>query len=84
MSLPATIPARDLKLADVIKLFEGPWGYAVVKQITDDRVILFRPYAQTADFSYTGGVICYVGIEENCSLCRDDSLYQVFERRDLK
>lgn len=56
---------RDLRLRDVVR-FTGldAFGDGVVRQITDDTVTIFRPYATTADFSYTGGVIPYIGIEE--------------------
>lgn len=55
---------HDLNLADIVRLFDGPYGFATVKQITTDVVVFFRPYVLTQDFSYTGGVICSIGIEE--------------------
>jgi hypothetical protein len=58
------IKVRELKLADKVRLFDQAYGDATVKQIKEDCVILTRPYVQTADFSYTGGVITYIGIEE--------------------
>ncbi len=54
---------KDLRLGDVVRLFEGAYGTATVKQTKDGVVTLFRPYGHTSDFSYTGGVICYVGME---------------------
>jgi hypothetical protein len=54
----------DLKLGDVVQLDIESYRDATVKQIKDGEITLFRPYVQTADFSYTGGVMCYVGIEE--------------------
>lgn len=64
------VKAGDLKLGDVVRLFDtGPFGDGVVRQIvhTDKgefAVHVFRPYATTGDFSYTGGVIPYIGVEE--------------------
>lgn len=62
---PKVIKASDLKLGDVIRTVPSEEAYlhGTVKQIKEDTVVIFRPYVQTADFSYTGGVICYIGIE---------------------
>jgi hypothetical protein len=78
------IPANELKLADTV-ILDGlaPWRSAIVKKITESEVHLFRPYGTTADFSYTGGVICYVGIEE-FSIPRDARPVEVVARKDLK
>ncbi len=40
-----------------------PWDTTIVTQVKNGMVHLWRPYGTTADFSYTGGVIPYVGIE---------------------
>src|ERR1035437_9172033 len=82
---PFTVKARDLRLADTINLDNViPWGYAIVKQIKDGEVTLFRPYGTTADFSYTGGVIPYTGIED-IKVSRDsDRAFIVDERKELK
>lgn len=59
------IAYKDLKLGDVVRLNGiAAWDTAIVKQIKDGEVHLFRPYGTTAGFEYTGGVICYTGIEE--------------------
>ena len=62
----AKLKVAELKLRDVVALrVDGaPFNSSVVTQITEDVVKLFRPYATTSDFSYTGGVIPYVGIEQ--------------------
>lgn len=52
----------ELQLADTVTR-QGTDGLVTVKQLTDTDVTFFRPYTHTGDFSYTGGVICYVGIE---------------------
>lgn len=74
---PYQIRARDFQLADVVSRVgqgvNGAFDDCVVKKIEEVEfpitgkhkfATLFRPYAHTADFSYTGGVICYIGIEE--------------------
>ena len=53
----------ELQLADQLTR-KGTLGVVTVKQIKDNVITFFRPYTHTADFSYTGGVICYVGTEE--------------------
>ena len=83
--MPIRLKARDLRLADTVQLFNtGPWGYAIVKQIRDGAVALFRPYGTTADFSCTGGVICYTGIEDIWLPLDSDREYLVVERKELK
>jgi hypothetical protein len=61
------IGPKDLQLADVVRLVsdaENAYSCMTVKQITDKEVTFFRPYVHTADFAYTGGVLCFIGIEE--------------------
>ena len=58
------IKTKDLQLGDTVSLDYEAWDCAIVKRIKDGRITLFRPYGTPAEFSYTGGVICYVGIEE--------------------
>ena len=59
------VPGRKLNLGDVVRLDgQSPYDCATVKQLTAYEVTLFRPYVSTADFSYSGGVVCYIGIEE--------------------
>ena len=64
------INATNLQLADkVIRVTNDgspdlKLGISTVQQIKDGIITMFRPYTHTSDFSYTGGVICYVGIEE--------------------
>jgi hypothetical protein len=62
-ALPRKVTAAELKVGDVVEMFDGPWSTAIVKQVADNKVHLFRPYGTTADFTCTGGVICYTGIE---------------------
>lgn len=75
----------ELKLADVVVMDRiGVWDTATVKQIVGKEITFFRPYVITSEFAYTGGVICYIGIEEVKITPRDGDLFEVLERRDLK
>jgi hypothetical protein len=84
--MSTTIKARDMKLADTVRYapFGWAWNVAIVKQITATDVVLFRPYGTTADFSYTGGVICYIGTEQYTIPLSSDSEYELLERKELK
>lgn len=57
----------NISLGDVVSIAvdgSGAYTSATVCKVNEDGTVnLFRPYTHTADFSYTGGVICYVGIE---------------------
>lgn len=81
------IKARDLQLGDVLNigsLGTAAWHTAIVNRIEGENIHLFRPYGTHADFSYTGGVICYVGIEQYTIPRMSDVEYYVHERCDLK
>lgn len=82
--LPTKLKPADMKLADDVQLFEGAYGTAVVTKIADGIVHLFRPYMATADFSYTSGVVPYIG-HELIQLYVDGShAYLVIQRKELK
>ncbi len=57
----------SINLGDIVELnndSNNPYRHCTVCKVNDDGTVnLFRPYTHTSDFSYTGGVICYVGIE---------------------
>ena len=76
-----TCKTANLKLADVVKLFDGPFGTGIVKQIADGFVTVFRPYGTSEDFCYTGGVICYTGIEEYKFSLTDKQEFFVYQRK---
>jgi hypothetical protein len=76
------IPANALQLGDTIKAFDDVFGWAIVIRVSDNDVTLFRPYATTADFSYTGGVIAYIGLEQY-SVPRNKAEFFVAYRRAL-
>jgi len=87
---PIQVHLNDLRLADMVELFEGPFGTAVVTQIDGDEVTLHRPYGVTGDFSYTGGVPYSVG-NEVCKYLKCDTRYtaksdtfRVWQRKDLR
>lgn len=59
------IAVADLRVGDVLQQLEGPFGTAIVKQVTDGEVKLFRPYGANAGFVHIGNAtICYTGLEE--------------------
>lgn len=79
------LPIEKLQLADVVDLGgRDGYSYATVKQIRDNTITFFRPYVQTADFSYTGGVICYIGFEEFTLPLNHQVIYKVVSRTKLK
>ena len=65
----------ELNYGDTVNLFEGmsedTYGHATVTQITDEEVVLTRPYLHTSDVIYTGGIISYMGWEV-CRYRKDD------------
>lgn len=83
---PINLHASELRLADVVLLERiNAYHTATVKNIKSDGTItLFRPYTQTADFSHTGGVICYIGVEEWSFIPRAEERFTVLERKELK
>ena len=80
----AMIKAANLNLGDVVRLFGDEYSYATVLcKDADGCVEVRRPYMHTAEFSYTGGVIGYIG-HEDVSLCADREVERVSEGRPLK
>jgi hypothetical protein len=80
-----TIPTRDLRLGDVVvcpQMDKAAWCHAIVKQLKDDSAVLFRPYGAHDGFVYTGGVICYIGLEE-FDLPLDHRPIRVLRRSEL-
>jgi len=58
------IPLTELAMGDQVKLHDCAYGCSTVVNITDDEVTFARPFIHTGDFSYTGGVLYYTGLEE--------------------
>ena len=79
--------AIELKLGDRVRPknpFMRCFNDMVVKQIHNEEVTFFRPYVHTADFSYTGGVICLIGIEEfGCSIHSTED-YELLDSVNLR
>lgn len=82
MEQKATIKSSDMRLADTIQFYDGAYGTATVKKINEKTLLLYRPYVITQDFSYTGGVICSVAIEE-ITIPLDETKYVIYARKNL-
>ena len=72
MLFRSNVTAVELRIGDVVDLFDGPWATAIVRKIEDNTVLFFRPYGTHADFICTGGVICYTGIENYSEMIADN------------
>lgn len=60
------IKVKEMHLGDVVNLGSPTGDYymtATVHAISDGMVTLWRPYIQTSEFAYTGGVILTIGLE---------------------
>ena len=79
---PRTVTAAELKLGDVVELFDGPFATAIVRQIEDGKVTFFRPYGTHSDTVYTGGVIPYTGIEDFHVFTYGTSTYKLWRHAD--
>jgi len=77
-----TVSGSELRMGDVVDLgFSDGYSFATVKQIADDSIHFFRPYVHTADHTYTGGIHCYIGIE-NFSVWRfKETTYRLVSRK---
>jgi hypothetical protein len=83
--LPVELPVGELQVGDVVKWFDGAFGTAIVKQVTDKEVKLFRPYGTTAGFAYSNNqTICYTGTEEGTYLRDSKECFLVYQRGDVK
>ena len=80
---PMQLRTSDLRLGDTVNCFDGSFGTGIVRQITGDSVLVFRPYGTCGDFAYTGGVICYTGIEEISYPLNSLHLMTVYSRKHL-
>ena len=75
------VPIKDLKIGDVVKHsdYETSFDSMTVINKTDEIVKFFRPYVSLADFTYTGGVIPYIGIEQFEAPLNGPSTYDVLD-----
>ena len=57
---------RDLNLGDIVRVSSGmEYSSATVyRKLDDGSACVWRPYVHTGDFTYTGGVIPYIGLED--------------------
>jgi hypothetical protein len=74
----------ELALGDVVRRIgydKAPWNTAVVVNVKGREVTMFRPYVVTSDFSYTGGIIPYIGTEKWSFEARDygEPIWEVLE-----
>ena len=53
----------ELRLGDEVDLGLESYGTATVVKIKDGVVELIRPFIHIGEFSYTGGVLNYIGTE---------------------
>lgn len=79
----------ELRLGDVISVSvaRSEFDDCIVTRITDTEIHLFRVYATCSDFSYTGGVIPYIGVEQFTIPRREpgwDHFVIVHSRKDIK
>ena len=60
-----TVRKMDLEPGDVVDLELEAFGFAIVRQAYEGKIMVWRPYATVADFTYSGGrAIPYIGIED--------------------
>lgn len=84
--------ARELQVGDVVEPLhndfrnlypnKGPWRTQIVKQIDTSVITLFRPYGTTLNFTYSGGIICLMGIEEYHVSVESQIEFLVYERKE--
>ena len=85
MTVAQKICTLDLDLGDHIKLFEYGQAYEtyLVIRLEYGLVHLRRPYMTHSNFSYTGGIVWSVGIEE-CTIRRSvDSIVWLMRKSTL-
>lgn len=77
-----TVRYVDLAIGDIIRL-PGIEGYkdATVYNIENGYVHVVRPYVHCADFTYTGGVITYLG-DEKFSIPADSAAVELLSSQD--
>ncbi len=76
--------ANVLLVGDRVNLFAdqpgAPYGWGTVIEVTENEVVVVRPYVHTADFTTTSGLMSYLG-QETVRLYRDsDRVFTVVFR----
>ena len=74
----------QLRLGDVVQCFEGAWGTAIVQKVEEKQVTYYRPYGHSEDWSYTGGIICYSGLEVFSEPRNAFRTVKVYRREDVR
>jgi len=59
-----SIPGTELVLGDKVLVLKDAYGWATVVKLEGNDATVHRVYVHIADFSYTGGVLSYVGTEK--------------------
>lgn len=78
---PLKLKAADLRIGDVVKVFDGAYGTATVTNIDKEGEIhLFRPYVTHSEFTTPNGVIPYIGIEQFSRPITDSGTFEVYRR----
>lgn len=91
MNMPVITP-KEMQLRDVCEMLcadGSPFGTGfttcMVTQVKEDHVELTRPFGVTSNFSYTGGVIPYVGMEKyNVYFSQTGIRYRLISRLPCK
>jgi len=78
------MPGNELRTGDIVKLFDGPFGTAIVKNRTDTEVTFFRPYGHHGDVVMTNGVITYTGTETFSRGLPTSQTYFVYQRNPVQ
>lgn len=85
LKLPVELPVSELKVGDVVQWYDGPWGTAIVEQIHDGKMHLFRPYGTTHGFVYSNNqTICLTGAERGTYLLDSKEKFLVYQRSEAK
>lgn len=77
------VKVSDLKIGDVVRVFDGPWGTAIVSRHDNGEIYFYRPYGHASlSCVYSGNrLLCYTGLEE-FSRPADNSTILVYQRPD--
>ncbi len=65
-TLPREVKATELRLGDTVRItpVTEAYGDCMVEQIANGEITFARPYMHHGDFSHTGGVTTYIGLEK--------------------
>lgn len=81
-------PVCELRVGDVVRyepMKDSAFSTVIVQSINREKgtMTFFRPYGVHAGFTYTGGVICYTGVEEFRVSSTDQEVYHVYCRERM-